>query len=32
MDLGSGFIVAKGEGEEVGGMESLGLVEANYYI
>ena len=31
-DMGSRLVVAKGEGEEMGWMGSLGLVDANYYI
>ena len=31
-DMESRLVVAKREGEEVGGTGSLGLVDANYYI
>ena len=32
MDMENRLVVAKGEGEEVGGTGSLGLVDANCYI
>ena len=32
MDMENRFVVAKGDGEEVGWKGSLGLVDANYYI
>ena len=31
-DMENGLVVAKGRGEKVGWMGSLGLVDANYYI
>ena len=31
-DTENGLVVAKGEGERVGWMVSLGLVDADYYI
>ena len=32
MDLENRLVVAKGEGEGVGWMESLGLIDANYCL
>ena len=32
MDLENRLVVAKGEGEGVGGIESLGLIDTNYCL
>jgi len=32
MDMENGLVVAKGGGEGVGWIGSLGLIDANYYI